>query len=163
MSFAFKTILCLFAGIGLASLLYAHQGNWTLSYEAQVGGECLPYRLYFVNRKVNHVQYGDVVVVDADNIQFKYLPKGREVAKMVVGLPGDIYEVENNQLFINGKYWGDLNLLLAIDDIEVEQGVSKVIREGQILALGTQALSVDGRYFGLIRSDWVKGKAHAIF
>lgn len=163
MKFYLGLIVTLILGGWAAGSLYSSQGNWALSYDAQAGGRCLPFTFYFVDKDDSSYSYGDIVVLPADEVGFKYLPKGRDIAKLVVGLPGDTYSIKDNAIYINHQYWGDLNLLLALDDIEVIQPFERTLSENEILALGTEPLSVDGRYFGPIKKEWITGKAYAIF
>lgn len=61
-----------------------------LAYDVQV-----PF-LYHSLKKLNDPQRGDIIVFDSEVAQLR-------LVKRVIGLPGDVVEMVDNQLYINGQ------------------------------------------------------------
>jgi signal peptidase I len=97
-----------------------------------------------------------------------------DFVKRIIGLPGDIIEYKDDQLYINGhkykepylnvykqeipgiKLTGDFNLL--------EKTGENIVPEGKLFVLGDNRLgSWDSRHFGFISASQVVGKVDLIY
>jgi conjugal transfer pilin signal peptidase TrbI len=111
---------------------------------------------------------GDIVVFHTANLR-SIDPDGRlAAAKVVAALPGQTVEVRHDELWVDGHYWGRLWLTPWITSMHLPvqvpwvNGRPFVIPPGQILTLGTEPLSYDSRYWGLIPIISLGGRAWPI-
>jgi len=107
-------------------------------------------------------QRGDVVVFQSDLVN-EETGKNKLLIKRVIGLPGDIISIENQQLYINGKeYKEDYIKDGYTPAIEVPvEGDYYVVPEGKYYVMGdNRVVSMDSRYseVGCITVDQIKGK-----
>ena len=117
------------------------------------------------------IQRGHVVV-------FKYPEEPwRDFIKRVIGLPGETVEIQDKQVLVNGKpldepYAHFIEAPLRPDDPEyaLRSGSARdgwgpqVVPEGQLLVLGdNRDNSRDGRYWGFLPIDQVKGRALLVY
>jgi len=98
-----------------------------------------------------------------------FFKKGQPFIKKVVGIPGDKIEVNDNGLFINGKFVKPFNKhVLSL--IQEKTGRTKkdderkiTLEEGEYWGLGTNPRSFDSMYWGPIYQRQVTGIAKPIF
>jgi signal peptidase I len=127
--------------------------------------------------KLADPQRGDIVVFDSK-------PADTRLVKRVIGLPGDVVEMRNNHLIINGIDAGYSKVELAADAIfaiESYPGMSHRIElaraggsrlstfgpvrvpEGRYLVLGdNRDNSADSRVYGFIPRDEIVGSAKTV-
>lgn len=141
-----------------------------LAYDVQV-----PF-LYHSLKKLNDPKRGDIIVFDSKVAQLR-------LVKRVIGLPGDVVEMVDNQLYINGQ-------ALQYDELETNQnqidekedllGVVHTVRlnrdgsrlssfeptkvpENYYLALGdNRDNSSDSRVIGFVPRDEIIGRAKTV-
>lgn len=135
--------------------------------------KCLPYTLYFFsmgrvdknapeNDRVS-LNYGDMVsFVASDNIMGRADLDGKRIVKLVAGLPGDLFEVRDDSIYINGDRWGGLTLRETLGHPKGHFDHSQVIPPGKVLLLGTTDYSYDGRYYGLLDQSLINAQAYPI-
>jgi signal peptidase I len=98
---------------------------------------------------------GDVVILESP-------ADGRTLVKRVMGLPGDLIEVRDGRVFVHGE------------PVQIEERLPfahggkdfgpMVIPDHQFLVLGdNRDESFDGRYFGLVDEDALRGKAERVY
>jgi len=104
-----------------------------------------------------------------DVIVFIY-PKDRskDFIKRVVGEPGDTVEIRHKQVFINGEKMDDPHANFADGDHEIpgpRDNLGPVtIPQHQLFVMGdNRDRSHDGRFWGFVDLDDVKGKAFLIY
>ncbi len=127
----------------------------------QVQG-CLPWSVYW-NTQARPAQWrdGDLVVFDTPKMRAIDPQDRARKLKMVAALPGQTVSVRQGRLWVNGQYWGKFWLSpwvarKAPDTkapwFQYGQAVDGTwtIPAGKVLLLGTEPLSFDGRYWGLI-------------
>ena len=141
-----------------------------LAYDVQV-----PF-LYYSLKKLHDPQRGDIIVFDSKAADLR-------LVKRVVGLPGDVVEMLNNVLYINGQAL-QYDVLAAyenqIDERENLLGVDHVVRlrkggsrlssfeattvpEGFYLALGdNRDNSSDSRVIGFVPRHEIIGRANTV-
>lgn len=91
----------------------------------------------------------------------KYLP--HEMIKRVGCDSGDLLTVKNRHYYCNGKLLGKAKTH-SLDGIPVgHYGVSGVIPNGYLFAIGDTADSYDSRYYGLVKKPEIKAKVIALF
>ena len=100
-------------------------------------------------------QRGDVVILESP-------ADGRTLVKRMMGLPGDLIEVRDGRVLVGGKP-------VAIDDkLPLAHGGKDfgpiTIPDHKYLVLGdNRDESFDGRYFGLVDEDALRGRAERIY
>lgn len=123
---------------------------------------CLPWRLYvWKSADIGPVYRGEIVVFSAKGMG-PWFKDGDTIAKIVAAKPGDKVEVKNDQLFINGKKWDRLHLFATLKKPKGSFDRIIPINQGQYLVLGTTPNSFDGRYWGTIDENQIKGRAWGI-
>jgi conjugal transfer pilin signal peptidase TrbI len=112
--------------------------------------ESLPHRLY-ISTVSNRPEKGQIVAFQHPKTEITF-------AKMIAGLPGDLIEVKNEQLLINGMKVGAI--MQPFKAIE-----SKTIPNGFYFLIGEHPESFDSRYeeFGLIPEHQIKERLWPIF
>jgi conjugal transfer pilin signal peptidase TrbI len=123
----------------------------------------LPYTVVLIERGVP-VQLGDLVIFRYEGAMVGAYRRGQRFFKILAGVPGDTISVEGRNVFVNGQYRGYAKQasVTGVPLTPIEPGV---IPEGRYYVQGTGPDSFDSRYQenGLIRTDQIIGKAHAIF
>lgn len=148
----FKTIL-----ITLTVVLVCRQ---FLFSPVTVKGESMNPTFYTNNKvfisKISEINRFDLIVFQSPN-------HGEEHIKRVIGLPGDIVEVKNDVLRVNGKEY--IEPYLAVNKEKAEQGQSltedlKVtVPEGSIYVMGdNRQKSGDSRLYGFVSLDAITGE-----
>lgn len=111
--------------------------------------------LRFVNPK-----HGDVIVLHDPSTgpsQKDYL------VKRVIGIPGDIVEVRDHQLYVNGKIVDEPYIDTEIEDPDF---AALTVESGNYFVMGDNrhaSASKDSRYFGSIPEDMIVGRADYIW
>ena len=107
--------------------------------------------------KLGKPKRGDVVV-------FKYpLDTKKDYIKRVVGLPGDKVELENKQLFINGKITDDPHASYSIYGNLRNFGPVTVPVHHLFVMGDNRDESSDSRVWGFVPDAYLKGKAFLIY
>ena len=114
--------------------------------------------------KKSEPQRGDIIV-------FEY-PKNpsQDYVKRLIGLAGDVVEIENKQLFINGhKYSEDYRIN---SDLHIFPGYQSprdnfgpvVVPEGFLFVMGdNRDNSADSRFWGFVAREKIKGKVISLY
>ena len=92
---------------------------------------------------------GDIVVI---KVPFSEIP----LIKRVIGLPGDVVEVQDSQVYINGQLLNEPYL-----NVDHQRDVSPVVvPQGQIFVMGdNRNASNDSRFFGTVPTEDIIGRA----
>jgi signal peptidase I len=107
--------------------------------------------------KLGKPKRGDVVV-------FKYpLDTKKDYIKRVVGLPGDKVELENKQLFINGRVTDDPHASYSIYGNLRNFGPVTVPAHHLFVMGDNRDESSDSRVWGFVPDAYLKGKAFLIY
>jgi conjugal transfer pilin signal peptidase TrbI len=122
---------------------------------------CLPWDVYVG-------VYGPTIVKRGDILSFHIgrngvFREGTVLAKLVAGTAGDVVEIRDGVLRINGRVLGDvrrgarrLNKPMTFWDTRY------VIKKNEFFMLGTEYRSFDSRYWGVIRRDQIIAKLHLV-
>jgi signal peptidase I len=107
-----------------------------------------------------------------DIIVFKYpMDPEKDFIKRVIGVPGDIIEIRDKQVFVNGKAFGPTSYACFKDTDNLPRESSRRDNYGPI-AVPAEALFVmgdnrdnshDSRFWGFVPLKDVKGKAFLIY
>lgn len=122
----------------------------------------LPYPFESTLVEWNQPRRGDVIV-------FVY-PKdpSKDFIKRVIGEPGDIVEIRHKQVFINGEKMEDPHANFADEDREIpgprDNFGPVTVPQHSLFVMGdNRDRSHDGRFWGFVDLDEVKGKAFLIY
>lgn len=102
------------------------------------------------NIDVEDIKQDDIIYFEGDD--------SRLYVKRVIGLPGDIVEVINNKLFINGKQ--KIEDYTRGDETQIYDQDKWFVGENEFFVLGDNRyrdLSKDSRLFGTININQIKG------
>jgi signal peptidase I len=126
-------------------------------------------RLPVIDREVLQVrtpERGDVIVFEFPQDAGEPYFKRRDFIKRVVGLPGDVVEIRNKQVYVNGQ---SLNFPQEVhkeqDVLPPEVSPRDFLRavrvpEGKYFAMGdNRDRSFDSRFWGFVDHSKIRGKA----
>lgn len=119
---------------------------------------CLPWT-WFIERPIppHSLYLGELVIARTPKAFHDY-----RLGKMVIGLPGDRILENSKGLWINGHFWGKLWLRGWLKKEKhkslLHLPYSKVIPKNHYLLLGTNPMSLDGRYWGLVTKKQIYGQ-----
>lgn len=117
----------------------------------------------FVNKIIydfSSPKQGEVVVLhdpSDDDTKKEFL------VKRVIGVPGDVVEVKEHKLYLNGELQQEEYIDVSIQD---EDFPEITLDEDQYFVMGDnrhQGASKDSRYFGTVTSDLIVGRAEFVF
>ena len=111
-----------------------------------------------LERGYSHPARGDIIVYSGRN----YDGTETEVIKRVIAIPGDTIEVDSGTAIVNGIRE------VCPDCVTIAQGDTSIdpllVPEGHVFTMGdNRPVSLDGRHYGPIPIDAVKGEARFIF
>lgn len=81
----------------------------------------------------------------------------------MIGIPGDIIEVRNQQLYLNGKLLDEPYIDTSIEDPDFS---SLTVQAGTYFVMGDNrhaGASKDSRYFGAVAGESIVGKVSLIW
>lgn len=111
--------------------------------------------LMFTNPK-----HGDVIILRDPSSG----PDQKEfLVKRVIGIPGDIVEVREHKLYVNGKLVDEPYIDIEIQDPDF---APLTVESGSYFVMGDnrhESASKDSRYFGTISEDRIVGRADYIW
>ena len=106
-----------------------------------------------VTYRFDSPERGDIVVIDVPDSELPLI-------KRVIGLPGEMIEIRNNQVFINGVLLEEPYLA----DVSMWNYSQIVIPDDHIFVMGdNRDLSRDSRYFGSVDLTQIRGRAWVSF
>ncbi len=138
--------------------------RYGIMLERTISG-CLPWSVYLWDKTeaVGQLERYDLVLFPAKNMQ-PVLADGETVGKLVAGLPGDRVTVKNGNLYINGRFLGDVryvaskwNKPLTAWDTEYRLG------KDEVFVYGTEKHSYDSRYWGPYPVSALVGRLRVLF
>lgn len=163
-------VLLVFAGREGAAAIKQH---YILGLDLQEDG-CLPHVLYGMrlgrvdeqapeSKQITLERGMYVSFISQDNMMGLDLFDGKRIVKIVAGLEGDVLRVENDQVFVNDVYWGEMSLLGTLGKQSKELDRELIVPEGKLLLMGTLETSYDGRYYGFIDQSAIDAQAFPLF
>ena len=109
----------------------------------------------FEYRKKDIKRY-DIVVINVD---------GKKIIKRVIGLPNEVIEIKNNEVYIDGKKIKNSFASSKSDDFDLRQiGLKKIPGDSYFVLGDNREVSLDSRYreVGTIKKEQIVGKAAVI-
>jgi signal peptidase I len=114
--------------------------------------------------KKNSPKRGDIIIFDFPE------DTSKTFIRRVVGIGGDVIEIRNKQLYINGKQYSE-NYVMYADSKSLPKNSHPIddygptaIPEDSFFVLGdNRNSSYDSRYWGFLTADKIKGKAATIY
>lgn len=105
---------------------------------------------YKVPKYLKKFNHGDVVVVDSGDEEVKLL------IKRVIGIPGDVIEIKNGVLKINGEIQDEPYIKEPMNE---DNNLEIILKDNEYFIMGdNRNNSLDSRYFGPFTIDKFKGK-----
>lgn len=120
---------------------------------------CLPEILYWAApRNDAPLKHGEVVSFVASRDEMLGLFAGKRIAKVVMGMPGDLVVSDEMGVYINGKFIASrspISLANLAKKGEVPISTNRVLGKDEIFVMGTMPRSFDSRYWGVLKSSHV--------
>ncbi|MGL4976791.1 MAG: signal peptidase I [Cetobacterium sp.] len=111
----------------------------------------------YLLKDIKKLKKGDVVLLsipkNTEKIIYsrKYLPQNiKTLLKQVVAVEGDLIEIADNKLYINGSYVKDLSSKDSRGRVLETFVTNGKLKKDEFFLLGTKENSYDSRYFGAV-------------
>jgi len=113
----------------------------------------------------DHPQRGDVIV-------FRYPEdEHKDFIKRVVGTPGDVIEIQNKQVLINGERFVDKDFTQRVDPGMIDGRINPrdnfgpitVPPESYFVMGDNRDQSLDSRFWGFVKMNKIKGRAFLVY
>jgi len=124
---------------------------------------CLPWRVYYLTFSRGPFSKGQYVAFVARNGIMGQRFEGKLVGKQVAGVHGDHVVIKGDEIYINDQHVSTLYLRQKLGRPPGYFDRDLIIPENQLLLLGTEPHSYDGRYWGFISSQQILGVVDPIF
>lgn len=110
------------------------------------------YNVVITERNTKHLERGQVIVFDARPMDESYY------IKRLIGLPGDVVEIKDGSVFVNGSKLSEPYLKKGT----ITEGDLKItVPRNEVFVLGdNREVSSDSRYIGTISIEKIKGHAY---
>ena len=93
-----------------------------------------------------------------------WVPQSGSIIKYVFAIPNDHVCIHDEAIWINGKKIGPVYKFYAENKLLPQTKICGKLTQGEYLLLSTEnKRSFDGRYFGIVSSERILGRAVAIF
>jgi conjugal transfer pilin signal peptidase TrbI len=157
-------------GVGAALLLGAAavaavesaHGRYRVAIDIQKYYACLPFEVFLVDtRPTRPLMRGDLAQFMPPAAATEFTTRV-EVVKIVAAVAGDRWQVQGDELFVNGRLWGRLHLLARLSLKPGALDGAGTVPRDHVLVLGTTPSSYDSRYWGPLPVSLVKGIAHVV-
>ena len=125
---------------------------------------CLPEaRAVLLDHAARPQDRGELVLFEAHGLEPAF-KDGTLLVKRMAGLPGDWIEISSTGVRVNGQLLAEgLDLAPLLGHAPADFARQYQIPEGHFLPLGTARASLDGRYYGPIAADRIRGGAVVLF
>jgi conjugal transfer pilin signal peptidase TrbI len=118
-----------------------------------------PYKV-FICTDIMSVNYGDHVSIEGHQAEYF---SGLHYTKQVAGLPGDVIEIKEGNLYVDGGLIGPL-LPKTTQGLKLTPLAIGIVPQGSVFVIGDHPRSFDSRYqeFGLVKTAHIKGRCFGI-
>lgn len=155
----------------LLGFVFQHwfMARWQVAF-APTRGLCLPWRAMLADTTLTGpLQRGDIVWFHIDLEALRSASKltlpfkeEHKFVKMVAGVPGDTVEISPKGVYVNGRYWGELDLLKKLGQDASFFYRKEVVPPGHYFLLGSAPNAFDSRYWGPVPEARIIGRAEAL-
>jgi conjugal transfer pilin signal peptidase TrbI len=124
--------------------------------------QCIPYKVLLIHYDSDAaLKRGDFVTFVTHG-EMGHGFDGEIITKYVAGVPGDHVVVKDDELFINGKTFGKLDLVSKLHKPKGYFDRDQIVPAGDFFVAGTEPRTYDSRYWGFLSQKEVVGKAYKI-
>lgn len=119
-----------------------------------------PLGIYIVNKFSKNFNAGDYILYEIPEDYKKYTYKELQKLdslKKIEAVNGDEIKIEDYKLYINNVYKGNLNSKIPISNNQF------IVKDDEVFTLSENPASLDGRYYGAIKKNKIKGKCYLIY
>lgn len=127
---------------------------------------CLEGRIFLVDTYKTDPKVGQIFAFKAPASVAPVYEPGTHMIKRVIAGPNDLVEITPQEsITVNGVVvaTGLLHLMHASDDVKQRFIGQKKLEKNQWWFIGDSDWSFDSRYWGVVKSDEILGKAYVIF
>lgn len=125
--------------------------------------------IWQIENKPHNFNKGDYIVVCpppefmtkhkiAQHLEIGNCAGKKPLLKQIIGIEGDHVLINNNGVHINGKFIRNTKPIL-----KQHQNINQTIPLNQFIIAGETSNSMDSRYFGPIKKQWIVGKVNLIY
>lgn len=132
---------------------------------------CLNASFFLIDKWDTEIEQGDLAYFEM-NVENQFYPTGLRWIKKVAALPNSVVSVEENKVVVDNLTEFPLSLShiitalnLADNSIGEIEDYTKVIQleNDEVFMIGETINSFDGRFWGPLKKEQIKGTAYAIF
>lgn len=159
--FSTKALLTLLVLIALGTVILS---RYRIGIDPQVE-KCIPGKtFYLIDLKDKELHRDAIYVFKAKGLE-PLFQEGTQMVKFLRGMPGDEVEVtQDHKVMVAGEQLGK-GLFLRYDlNQPAENFIGKgVLPENSYWFMGTSDRSFDSRYWGVVKSEQIVGRAYPLF
>lgn len=157
-----------------AVLLYGYFSYFTMRYTlAFPPGQsaCLYTSFFLVDKWDTNIKEGDLAYF-VMNVENEFYPTGLRWIKKVGAMPHSVVDIKSNQVVVNNSTIYPLDMTHIINSLDISgnsigsiEDFTKTINlsADEVFMIGETINSFDGRFWGALNKQQIKGKAYAIF
>ena len=151
-------------GAALAAAMLAFGARYEILVDSQTNRCLEDTRALLLDRRDRSFERGAIVAFTPPPAGAALYRDGMRFAKIVAALPGDVVEVTQDAITVNGVVVAEGLDLVAMLGVPVETYVRRfTVREGTFFPMGETRDSFDGRYYGVVDMDAGLGRAWRLF
>lgn len=106
---------------------------------------------------INKPTYNSIVVIDFKND----MDKKEFIVKRVFALPGDTFEIQNNEVYVNGNKVDDTK---RAEDTKMDDYSEITLEKDEVFVLGdNRNISLDSRYIGPIKLNDIRATRGVVY
>ena len=157
MKLGFLTVLIVLAAWGLSS-------RYALAFDFQ-RERCLEgSRLMIIDLEDRGPRRGEVFAFRAPDLS-PIFPEGTSMAKVVRALPGDLVRISSDaKIFVNeAEVASGFPYAEKLGHVASDFAREFIVPSDAVLVLGTTESSFDGRYWGPLQMERLRGRAYQLF
>ena len=144
--------------------------RYTLAYPPGESA-CLDASFFLIDKWDVDIEQDDLAYFEM-NVENQFYPTGLRWIKKVAGMPNSLVSVEENRVVVDNLKEFPLSLSHIITSLnlsnnsigEIEDYTKKIqLENDEVFMIGETINSFDGRFWGPLKKEQIKGTAYAIF